>query len=297
MAVVPTLFCNSLRRRPSYASAIPTLLAQANYDHIPEQLLNTHDIAVPITVETEPRNGLPRPTRHLRFLLLSPSTVADSKLGTTLGRIQHFSFLTTEPIAIIFLLNPPRNSSFQSAKQLAEGAAESRTDGVAGTLAFTKLHAEMVNQADLPCIPILPLHSIDGLPTLLQSHAAKFVNQKAGQVRSTTTSRDLMQLCTWRQPMSGFTANVLSDTFDNLRDMAQAMIRPSNAPVSSSPTAIAAFALDILSQPIERGDENRTLRLSSDDSTPQGRLKTLDRLVGQAETEAIVDFWREGRGL
>lgn len=32
MAVVPTLFCNSLRRRPSYASAIPTLLAQAKYD-------------------------------------------------------------------------------------------------------------------------------------------------------------------------------------------------------------------------------------------------------------------------
>lgn len=97
--------------------------------------------------------------------------------------------------------------------------------------------------------------------------------------------------------MQGFTTNVLSDTFDNLHDMAQAMSRPPNAPASSSPTAIAAFALDILSQPIERWDENGTLRMSSDDPSPQGRLNTLERLVGQAETEAMVDFWREEKEL
>lgn len=259
---------------------------------MPEQLLNTHDIAVPITVETDPRTGISKPTRHLRFLLLSPSTVAGGKLEATLERIQHFSFLTTEPIAIIFLLNPPRNTSFQSAKHFAGNAAEPGTDVVDGTLAFTKLQAEMMNQADLPHIQILPLHGVDSLPTLLQSHAAKYVNRKPNPTRLIATSRDLMQLCTLRQPMQGFTANVLSDTFDNLHDMAQAMSRPLSAPASSSPTAIAAFALDILSQPIERWDDNGNLRMSSDDPTPQGRLKTLERLVGQAETEAMVDFWR-----
>ncbi|GIZ43753.1 hypothetical protein CKM354_000696900 [Cercospora kikuchii] len=297
MAVVPTLFCNSLRRRPSYASVIPTLLAQAKYDQEPEQLLNTHDIAVPITVETDPRTGISKPTRHLRFLLLSPSSVADDKLEATLERIQHFSFLTTEPITIIFLLNPTRNTSFQSARHLAENGAGPRADGVGGTMAFTKLQAEMMNSILLPHIPILPLHRVDSLPTLLQSHAAKYLNHKPHPTRSTTTSRDLMQLCTLRQPMQGFTTNVLSDTFDNLHDMAQAMSRPPNAPASSSPTAIAAFALDILSQPIERWDENGTLRMSSDDPSPQGRLKTLKRLVGQAETEAMVDFWREEKEL
>ncbi|KAF2218050.1 hypothetical protein CERZMDRAFT_80670 [Cercospora zeae-maydis SCOH1-5] len=248
MALFPTLFCNSLRRRPSYASAIPTLLAQAKYH-----------VRVPITIENDPHTGASRPTRHLRFLLLSPSTVTDGKLQFTIERIRHFSFLTNEPIAIVFLLNPPHNSSFQSAKHFAESAAGSRLDSVDGTLALTRLQAELIDQADLPCIPLLPLHSIDGLPTLLQSHAAKYVNQKPQQVHSTIASRDLMQLCTLRQPMQSFTGNVLSDTFDNLRDMAQAMTRPTNAPASSSPTAIAAFALDILSQPIERWDENGTL--------------------------------------
>ncbi|PPJ58472.1 hypothetical protein CBER1_05616 [Cercospora berteroae] len=272
------------------------LLAHAKYD-VREQLLHTHDIAVPITVETDARTGVSKPTRHLRFLLLSPSTVADGTLEATLERIQHFSFLTAEPSAIVFLLKPPRNTSFQSAKHFTGSAAEPGTDGVDGTLAFATLQAEMMNQADLPRIPILPLHGVDTLPTLLQSHAAKYANPKPDPTRSQTTSRDLMQLCTLRQPMQGFTANVLSDTFDNLHDMAQAMRGPTNAPASSSPTAIAAFALDILSQPIERWDEKGNVRMSSDDPTPQGRLKTLGRLVGQAETEAMVDFWREEKEL
>ncbi|KAL9532016.1 hypothetical protein SMMN14_04746 [Sphaerulina musiva] len=286
----PTLFCNSLRRRPSFASAIPTLLRQSRFV-VREQLLDTHDVAVPITWEVHPQAGHTRPTRHLRFLLLSPSALLDVKLDTTIERIRHFSFLTTEPIAIIFLLNPPRETSFRSAKHLGQTANELSSDRVDGVLGYVKLQAEMMNRSDLPHIPILPLNHLVGLEPLLSKHAALHTEHQPGrQHDAAATSRQLMQFCTLRQPMQELTANVLSDTFDNLQDIAKTMVTVPTAPHSSSPTAIAAFALNVLSQDC---DENGTLRPPSDDATPQGKLRMLKAILGEVETAEMMEFWRE----
>lgn len=90
--------------------------------------------------------------------------------------------------------------------------------------------------------------------------------------------------------MQELTANVLSDTFDNLQDIAKTMVTVPTAPHSSSPTAIAAFALNVLSQDC---DENGTLRPPSDDATPQGKLRMLKAILGEVETAEMMEFWRE----
>ncbi len=173
---------------------------------------------MPISVEVDPQSGKTRPTRHLRYLLLSASAVSEGKRDVTLERIRHFACLTAEPIAIIFLLNPPRETSFRSAKQFGEAIAG---EAVAGTVAYTKLQVAMMSLPDLPHVPILPLHHLDGLQALLQQYAGKHANRKSSAPRSTTTARELMQLCSLQQSMKQTTANILSDTFVSLRDIAE----------------------------------------------------------------------------
>lgn len=219
--------------------------------------------------------------RHLRFLLLSPSGLTNAKLATTIERIRHFSFLSTDPSAIIFLLNPPRATSVLSGS----------CGGADGVIAYTKLQAEMSNHADLPHIPVLPLNKLDGLEALLCKHAALHVNhQPDPEQRGAATSRQLMQHCTLQQPMHELTANVVSDFFDNLPDLATTAFAAPNAPTSNSPTAIAAFALSVLSQ---EWDEHGVPRMSSDDATPQGRLRALKSMIEDVEVAGLVDFWRE----
>ncbi|KAI5366012.1 hypothetical protein Slin14017_G036520 [Septoria linicola] len=292
MATIPTLFCHTLRRRPSYAAVIPKLLAQTQYV-VREELLKTHDIAVPISVEVDPQSGKQRPTSHLRFLLLSTSAVSDGKKEATSERIRHFAYLTAEPIAIIFLLNPPRETSFRSAKHFDQAVEGEDNNGVAGTLAYTQLQVEMMSIPDLPRIPILPLHTLDGLQALLQQHAARHMNRKSGAPRNTTTARDLLQLCSLQQPMKDTTANILSDTFVSLRDMAEAMVERPGAPDSSSPTAAANLALKFLSQPNDRWDANGRLHMSSEDYTPQGRLQRLKNVISEEEMADLTEFWRD----
>ena len=66
MATIPTLFCNSLRRRPSFASAIPKLQQQSQFV---VQGTHAHDSRTIALAQIMPQNGsslhttLPSPSR------------------------------------------------------------------------------------------------------------------------------------------------------------------------------------------------------------------------------------------
>ena len=151
----------------------------------------------------------------------------------------------------------------------------------------------MMNLSDLPHIPVLPLGKVDGLAGLLSKHAALHMNHRPSQQqRGAATSRELMRLCTFRQPMPELTANVLSDTFDNLQDLSRAMVTAQSEPKprSSSPAVIAAFALSVLTQDF---DENGNPLGSADDITPQGKLRALKSMLGEHEVAELMEFWQE----
>ena len=131
------MFCTTLRRRLSYASALSSLIAvdglklrgepQRLLLHFPAQTdrartenrLETHDLAIPLSASLDTNTSNAEPTRELRVLLLAPSWTLEASLPSTLDRLHHFASLTGgQDLAIVFLLNPPNTSSFISVKHL-----------------------------------------------------------------------------------------------------------------------------------------------------------------------------------
>ena len=292
------MFCTSLRRRPSFASAVPVLtkgtlpLRGWCIIHIEarcltvkvETQLETHDLEVPLQSQTDARTGHTISTRQLRALLLSRSAVADEKLRATFERIEHFASLTGgEDLVFIFLLNPPPASTFVSAKDLSEANNNDMadTDAIA---AYSKLQAELINHADIPHIPVLPILTVANLSETISKHTTALQSQPPKQRAPATSSFSLLKLCTANPPMSEQTAYVLSDLFKDLKDLAFACSTVSSAPNSSSPSARAAgfpssFSYDINTQ--------------SSDSNAASRLKRLRDLIGEQECHDIIDFWKE----
>jgi hypothetical protein len=252
-----------------------------------ENRIDTHDISISLEVNIDPKSGFKRATRQLRLLLLSPSAVADGNIEASMERIHRFAHLATEPVAIVFLLHPPRETRFQPAR-----LADTHDPGVQGTLAYAKLQAELMNHIDIPSIPILPVVTLDALPEALKNHAA-LVTKPSHTLLSPSTSSDLLRLCTLAHPMSQQTANLFSDVFGNLRDVAEGMTNPASDMPSSSPGAIADLALAQLSRSMNQYDENGGLGLASSDGSSEGKLDTLRHLVGDEEFGALVDFWQE----
>ena len=295
------MFCTSLRRRSSYASAIPTLttspLTLRGPYHVTrsneiltciiESQLTTHDIEIPFGSALDPNTGNTLPARQLRVLLLSPSAVNETKLDDTFKRIQHFASLTGgEDLAIVFSLNPPQAADSVSAKALAKISHDDSTK-VDSIYAYSKLQAEMMNHREIPHIPILPLATSDKLPHLLSNHVAS-LTRPARKQKPVATSFELLQLCTANPPMSQHTAFILSDLFTSLKDLAMTCSAVTSAPNSSSPSARAAS-----SQVSGLYDLGLGTSTQDSDSTVTCKLKRLSDLVGEQECRSIVEFWKE----
>lgn len=197
-------------------------------------------------------------------------------LDQILDRIQHFTALTGgRDLAIIFLLNPPPAKAFVSAKSLDSQQSENDRS-VNGIHAYTKLQAEMMNHAQIPHVPILPLASIDGIARLLQTHVAS-LTRTVQPLPPLVNSFDLLMQCTV-EPMTQQTAFLLSDLFPTLRELSFACSSITSAPNSSSPsTGVPGF------------------EASTQSFNPEatGKLKVLRDLVGEQACRHTVDFWKE----
>lgn len=241
---------------------------------------------MPIEDGTDPKFSNATPARLLCILLLSRSAVSDAKLRETMERIQHFSLLTGgRDLLILFLLNPPNDTSFTSAKELTKNDGNNVADEDA-IVAYAKLQAELFSEAEIPYLPIRPILSIDELQTTIEKHITALKTQ---EMRSKPPSIpfELLKSCTVNPPMSEQTAYIISDIFADLKDLAATCSAISSAPNSSSPSAI-----------VDAIQSSQTYALDSSLSTLSTninavtKLKHLRDLVGVQECQNVVDFWK-----
>lgn len=244
-------------------------------------------MAIILQAQVDPRTGLTLSAQHLRVLLFAPSSLADTQIQATIEKIRHFAYLSDEPNVIVFLLQPPRDTRFQSSKTLMQDTDAtsdidtSRDTNIEGLLAYSQLQAELMNHADIPNIPILPLVNLDSLPALLQKHADKLkVPRRPG--RAAATSIDLLKMCTLSQPMPQHTAHVFSDMFDNFKDVATAMTADQILLGHSSSPNASCVAQGM-------GDDGSTG--GSDERGAVNKLKMMRDLIGEQEMGDLQDFW------
>lgn len=249
-----------------------------------ESLLTTHDLAIPLSPNTRPDA---RRTRQLLALLFAPSATTEDTLSQSIERIRHFACLTGgQDLVIVFLLNPPENTLFTSAKGIGEKDT-SRHSGEDGVVAYTKLRAALLDYADIPHIPILLLTSPDSLSGLMKSHIASLTKPKPKQ-QPQVTPLHLLQLCTANPPMPQQTAFILSDLFPNLRELAVACTTASSGPNSSS---LSVRAAGLSSQ--VTGSQGTQVSDTEGYDRALSKIKQLRDLVGEEQCAGIVEFWRE----
>lgn len=244
-----------------------------------ENRLETHDLAIPIDAGATGQGA----TRQFRVLLLAPSWMSASNLPNTLDRIHRFTSLTGgQDIAVVFLLNPPKTSSFISVKDLSSTNNDLEA-GTRGIFAYTQLQAALLQRDDIPQVPTLALASVEDLPKLLSKHIATF-SRKPQVAPAHTSSFGLLQLSTTEPPMERQTAYFATDCFDNLHELAVACIEPEAELTSSSPSFRASGA-----SALQHGFGQS--RLVSQASSAGERSRRLRELVGEQKYRELTDFW------
>ena len=248
--------------------------------------MKTHDIDFPIDSCTDPSTGNASSARLLRVLLFSRSAVSDTKLKATLERIQHFALLTGgEDLLIVFLLNPPKDSSFTFAKELSKNDVNDAANEES-IVAYSKFQAEMIGQTDLPYIPVRLVLTIDELQTTIEKHITATKSQVM-KARPASMPFELLKSCTVKPPLSDQTAYIISDIFADLKDLVSACSAISSAPNSSSPSARAAAFQSSQTYDLDLGRIKQ-----STDSDAARKLKRLRDLVGEQECQDVIDFWK-----
>ena len=221
------------------------------------------------------------------MLLLAPSWTLEVNLSDTLDRIHRFASLTGgQDLAIVFLLNPPKNSSFTSVKDLT--SADNDPDpGAKVVLAYARLQASLLSRSDIPHIPILPLASVEGLAGLLTKTIAAFLHTPQ-HTPASTTPFGMLQLSTTEPPMERQTAYFATDCFANLRDLAVACTEPTTEPTWSPPSFDAAGSAF---SPSSAGGQFGNIGTASRGRGTEEGLRQLRALVGEQRYTELVEFW------
>jgi hypothetical protein len=220
---------------------------------------------------------------------MAPSWTLESNLPSTLDRIHRFACLTGgQDLAIVFLLNPPKTSSFISVKDLTSASSASEA-GTKGVLAYAKLQASLLPRSDIPHIPILPLASLEGLPGALMKYATA-LSRTPQRVSASTSPFEMLQLSTTESPMDRQTAYFATDCFTSLRDLAVTCTEPVAEPTSSSPS----FGADrgAASQSGFAGYRDHLGHAHREHDAAE-RLRQLRELVGEQRYADLVEFWLE----
>jgi hypothetical protein len=252
-----------------------------------ENRLEHHDLVIPLPTSPNTNTNNAERTRELRVLLLAPSWTLEAALPNTIDRIHHFASLTGGvDLAIVFLLNPPKMSSFISVKDLT--STDSDPDaGTKGVLAYAKLQASLLSRSEIPHISILPLASVEGLPGLLTKTMAA-LSRKPQHTPTYTTPFSMLQISTTEPPMDRQTAYFATDCFANLRELAEACTKPAAEPSSSSPSfGIGGSALSQSSV----GGQLGYIGTASQGRGTEGGLRQLRSLVGEERYNELVEFW------
>ncbi|KAI5210468.1 hypothetical protein E4T39_00128 [Aureobasidium subglaciale] len=267
------MFCTTLRRRSSFASSISWLIApsglgvkgdQTSTKEL-ESLLETHDIAVPLS---DFPKSVQEPKRILRLLLLSPNNMSDEKLPATLARIQHFVGLTGG-LDIAIILSLSASKSFSSAKDLLSAP---HGDEMEGLRSYTRLQAEILTNTELAWVPILPLARLEDMVDLVKTHALS-ISRPRPKPSSAVRPLDMLAHCTPDLPLPSLAVNLTSDILPSLRHVAQAAIAHRRVtPVTSSAGIV------------------------SSDDTIQNNYRAFEILAQQLNkdvVESMTDFWIE----
>ncbi|KAG9590358.1 hypothetical protein KCU77_g9810, partial [Aureobasidium melanogenum] len=259
------MFCTSLRRRSSFASVVPLLIAPSGLA-TKESLLESHDIALPIPdfPKTVPKT---KSKRTLRLLLLSPNNMSEERLPDTIARIQHFVALTGG-LDVAIILSLSASKPFSSAKTLLNATEIGGMDGVHS---YARLQAELMTRTELAWVPILPLAKLDGIVELIKSHAQSISRPKS-KPSSALRPVDMLAHCTDDPPLPSLAINLATDAFSSLSNIAQAAV---NHDTSSS--SLHDF----------RG------AASSDDALQShpGPFSVLEQRLGLDILANMVDFW------
>jgi hypothetical protein len=213
----------------------------------------------------------------------------ESNLPNTLDRIHRFASLTGgQDLAIVFLLNPPKTSSFISVKDLTSTSSDPEA-GTKGVLAYAKLQASLLPRSDIPHISILPLASLESLPGLLTNYATG-VSRTPQRVPVSTSPFEMLQLSTTESPMDRQTAYFATDCFTDMRDLAVVCTEPVAEPTSSSPS----FGADrgAASQSGIAGCHGHLGHAHREHDAAE-RLRQLRELVGEQRYTELVEFWLE----
>jgi hypothetical protein len=220
---------------------------------------------------------------------MAPSWTLESNLPNTLDRIHRFASLTGgQDLATVFLLNPPKTSSFISVKDLTSAGSDPEA-GTKGVLAYAKLQASLLSRSDIPHIPILPLASLEGLPALLIKYATA-ISRTPQRVPACTIPFEMLQLSTTEPPMDRQTAYFATDCFTSLRDLAVTCTEPVAEPTSSSPS-FGAYrgAASYSGFAGHHGHLGHAYR----EHDAAERLRQLRELVGEQRHAELVEFWLE----
>jgi hypothetical protein len=191
-----------------------------------------------------------------------------------------------QDLAIVFLLNPPKTSSFISAKDLTAPTSDPDADA-RGVLAYAKLQASLFSRSDIPHIPILPLASVESLPGLLIKTVAGL--SRTPQVAPASTSPfGMLQLSTTEPPLDRQTAYFATDCFTSLRELAVACTEPEAEQTSSSPSF--GIAGNTFSQS-SAGGHNGYMGTTSQGRGAEEKLGELHSLIGEQRYTELVEFW------
>ena len=252
-----------------------------------ENRLGTHDLAIPLPTSLDASSSNKQPARELRILLLALSWTSEAALPNTLDRVYHFASLTGgQDLAIVFLLNPPKTSSFISVKTLT--ATDSNPNaGTEDVLAYAKLQASLLSRSDIPHIPVLPLASLEVLPRLLKKTIAALA-RKPQLTPASTTPFGMLQLSTAEPPMDRQTAYFATDCFTDLRKLAEACTETSIEPTSSSPSF--GMGGNVFSQS-GAGVPHGYAGASAEGCGAEEGLRQLRGLVGEQKYSELVEFW------
>jgi hypothetical protein len=235
-------------------------------DHT-ESSLQSHDIALPL-VELPKGINATKSDRALRLLLLSPNSMSEERLPTTIARIQHFVALTGG-LDVAIILSLSTSKPFSSAKDLLSAP---QVDGMDGLRSYALLQAQFMTKPELGWVPILPLAKLDGIVELVKTHAQSISRPKP-KPSSAVRPLDMLAHCSPDLPIPPLAINLASDVFSSLSHVAQA--------------AIAHRASSSM-----HGSGGVT---SSDDSLQTDR-SGFSVLAEQLDTEIIenmIDFWIE----
>jgi hypothetical protein len=228
------MFCSSLRRRSSFASVVPSLVAPSGLavkgslglDNLSpchqltcvESQLDTHDIAVAVP-ECSNATFAPKTKRTLRLLLLSPNNMSDERFSATIARIQHFIALTGG-IDIAIIMSLSASNPFSTAKHLLD---PSQTDGMDGLHGYAILQSTFVTSAELAWIPILPLAELSGLVELVKTHA-KAINRPTPKPSSAVRPLDMLAHCSPDHPLPPLAVSLTSDICSSMSHVAHAAL-------------------------------------------------------------------------